>query len=158
MRSISVVAILLASAFPRCGVGAQPARMGRLPLMEPLRSATIRCRTDLPLTAELRRQGMTSILEATDTVTGRSMSLLLSSGGHTKMLMSMMSDSIGARHEIEIVTVFFLPDGRVLRGSRMAMTSGVPARLSEDRRAGLLPADTAGAVALARNIRQRCAP
>jgi len=105
--------------------------------------------------AELRRQGVTSGVLASDTAISRIVSLAMTADGHAKMLMAMMSDSTGARRrEQESVTVFFGADGQVANGSRSAMTSGVPSRLSEDRRAGLLPTDTAQALALATAVRK----
>jgi hypothetical protein len=157
LRSIALVAVLLASTLPCGAAGAQPARIGRLPLLAQPRPAAISCRSDLPLTAELRSQGITSMLEATDTATGRSVSLLLSNGGHVNMLSAMMRDSVGHRLEIESVTVFFSSDGQVRRGVRRAMTGGVPARLGDDRHSDLLPTDTAQAIALARVLQKRCA-
>jgi len=54
---------------------------------------------------------------------------------------------------METVTVFFDAAGRVVMGSRTAATTGVPARLSEDRRGGLLPSDTAHVLALVTAVR-----
>jgi hypothetical protein len=54
------------------------------------------------------------------------------------------------------VNVFFGTDGAIVRGRRSAFTTGTPARLSDDRQLGLLPADTLAARRLAAALRQRC--
>lgn len=132
----------------------QAARIGRLPVLAPLRATGTPCGTALPITAELQRDGIESGVLVRDTLLARTVSLALTADGHAKVLLAMMSDSTGAqRRELETVTVVLGPDGRVLTGSRSAMTSGTPSRASEDRRGGLLPADTAQAIALAAAIR-----
>jgi hypothetical protein len=60
------------------------------------------------------------------------------------------------RRESESITIFF-GNGRPSSGERLALTSGTPSRLSEDRRSPLFPGDTAPAANLARSVLQRCA-
>ena len=147
------VGLLIAVAVATISASAQDARMGRLPLLAPMRTAMATCRP-LPIDGGLRRQGVASGVMATDSALSRTVSLALSPAGHAKMLIAMMSDSTGLRRrEMETVTVFFDAAGRVVMGSRTAATTGVPARLSEDRRGGLLPSDTAQVLALATAVR-----
>ena len=155
MRVRTAVTLFVVNMVLASGAQAQAARVGRLPVLAPMNAAAMRCRS-LPMNAELRRSGMTSGVMATDTAASRIVSLAMTSDGRPKMLMAMMSDSTGPRRrELETVTVMFDANGRVVTGSRSAGTTGVPARLSEDRRAGLLPTDTASARALAAALR-RC--
>jgi hypothetical protein len=108
----------------------------------------------MPVNADLRRQGVASGVMARDSGLSRTASLAMTVGGRAKMLIAMMSDSTGpTRRELETVTVVFDTAGRVVNGWRFASTTGVPARLSEDRRADLLPADTASALALVNALR-----
>ena len=131
---------------------AQAARLGRLPALAPLPIARADCRA-LPISAALRRDGVVSGTMVKDTSIGRVVSLGLNAKGHPRILLVMISDdSGGTRHETETVTVLFDTLGRVTSGSRAAMTVGTPARLSEDRRTGLLPPDTSQAVALVRAV------
>lgn len=153
MRLVAAVVILLGSTVASRGASAQAARVGRLPVLAPLSAASTTCRPT-PLNEDMRRQGVTSAVLASDSANSRSVSLVMTSDARPKVLFAMMSDSTGERRrEAEIVWVHFDADGRVASGSRSAMTEGVPARLSEDRRAGLLPADTAQAIALANALR-----
>lgn len=65
---------------------------------------------------------------ASDSIRSRTVSLDLTSDGHAKMRIALMSDSTGARRrEIETVTVCFDAAGRVVMGKRTATTTGVPA-------------------------------
>ena len=92
-----------------------------------------------------------------DSSSGRLITLGTAPSGQPRILMVLVGDSTGPRRrEAESVSVFFTPDGRVERGSRMAFTSGIPARSSEARNSGLLPADSARAVSLARAVGDRC--
>lgn len=99
---------------------------------------------------------MVSATMVRDSAGGRMLTLGLSAQGDPRHLLVMISDDTGGtRHETEMVSVRFDSSGRVMLGSRSAMTVGTPARLSEDRRSGLLPSDTAQAIALMRDIK-RC--
>lgn len=131
---------------------AQVARIGRLPVLAPMRAATTSCRA-LPVNRALRDQGITGGVMARDSVARRLVSVGTTANGRVKTLSAMMSDSTGPhRSEMESVFILFDAEGRVQSGSHSAMTGGTPARLSEDRRGGLLPSDTAEAVALARAL------
>jgi hypothetical protein len=153
MLTGTTVALLIAVAVATASASAQDARIGRLPLLAPMRTAMATCRP-LPIDEGLRRQGVASGVMATDSALSRTVSLSLSPAGHAKMLIAMMSDSTGLRRrEMETVTVFFDAAGRVVMGSRTAATTGVPARMSEDRRGGLLPSDTVQVLALATAVR-----
>jgi hypothetical protein len=153
MHIRKTLCLLIAVATAVTSVSAQDARIGRLPVLAPLRTAMATCRP-LPVDEGLRRQGVASGVMASDSALSRNVSLALTSDGHAKMLIAMMSDSTGVRRrEMEKVTVLFDAAGRVVFGSRTAATTGVPARLSEDRLGGLLPSDTAQALALANALR-----
>lgn len=149
----TTVGLLIAVTLATTSARAQDARIGRLPLLAPLTTTMAKCRP-LPIDEGLRRRGVASGVMASDSVLSRTVSLALTSDGHAKMLIALMSDSTGERRrEMETVTVFFDAAGRVVMGSRTAASTGVPARLSEDRRGGLLPSDTAQAIALATAVR-----
>jgi hypothetical protein len=76
--------------------------------------------------------------------------------GGSVILMAMMGTDQGRRGESESVNVFFGTDGAIIRGGRRAFTTGTPARLSDDRQLGLLPADTLAVRHLDGALRQRC--
>ncbi|MBM3908840.1 MAG: hypothetical protein FJ363_12305 [Gemmatimonadetes bacterium] len=138
--------LLLLAANP---LQAQAARIGRLPVLAPMRAATTVCRA-LSVNAELRKRGITGGVMAQDSGARRLVSIGTTSSGRVRTLHALMSDSTGPkRSEMESVSVRFDAEGRVQAGTHSAMTGGTPARLSEDRRGGLLPSDTAQAVALA---------
>lgn len=124
-------------------------------MLAPLRVEMAACQP-MPTNAALRRSGVVSGTMVRDTAGGRMMTLSLGVRGDPRHLLVLISDDTGGtRHEIETVSVGFDSAGRVVLGSRSAGTVGTPARLSEDRRSGLLPADTAQALALVRAI-QTC--
>jgi hypothetical protein len=153
MRPGPVLILLLASVLKGDAAVAQAARIGRLPVLAPLRAATTRCRA-LPIDAALRRDGVASGVMATDSANSRLVTLTLAPDGRAKLLIAMMSDSTGPRRrESETVTVMFGRDGRVSGGKRTAAPIGTPAQRSEDRDGGLLPADTALAEALVGSVR-----
>ena len=155
MRTRFVAPVFLFSLAAIEAVYAQPARLGRLPALAALRPNTADCRPT-PVNVALRRNGVASATMVRDTAGKRMITLGLSARGEPLHLLVMISDDTGGtRHETEMINVSFDTTGRVIRGSRAAMTVGVPARLSEDRRSGLLPADTAQAKELVRAI-QRC--
>ena len=91
-----------------------------------------------------------------DSSAGREITLAIASSRQSRSLTVTMGDSTRSRRESETLFVFFRTNGRVESGRRTASTSGIQARASEARDSHLLPADTAGAVALARAVRTRC--
>jgi hypothetical protein len=147
------IALTLAPAM----VVAQPARIGRLVVLELPRAGVGKCRFESP-DAALRRSGIATML--TFQVEDSTGSQLVSLGANTKgapiMLMAMRGMSEGRRREMETVDAFFAVDGSILRGSRSALTGGTPARRSEDRRAALLPGDTVAIRRLITALRRRC--
>ena len=152
MRPSSLPLLLALSLSAINVLPAQVARIGRLPVLAPMRAATTSCRS-LPVNRELRDRGITGGVMARDSVARRLASIGTTANGRVKTLSAMMSDSTGPhRSEMESVFIVFDAEGRVQSGSHSAMTGGTPARLSEDRRGGLLPSDTAQAVALAKAL------
>lgn len=149
---LALVSAILVGALP---AAAQLARIGRLPLLVPLRSGRFGCKTIQP-SAQLQKRGVARTLTVLDTAARRSITLGVTEAKQPHMLMAMVRDETGQRTESETVSVFFTPDGRVKSGTRLALTGGTPAVRSEDRRAGLLPADTAAAVALAKAMMKAC--
>jgi hypothetical protein len=149
-------AVVLAVCIGLPAHASQPARIGRLDVLAPLPASRIGCRFDMPVSAELRRRGIEKVVSVRDSSTGREIILAITSSGQSRNLTVMMGDSRGSRRESETLFVFFRTNGRVESGHRSATTSGMPARSSEARDSGLLPADTARAVSLARAVRQRC--
>lgn len=61
-----------------------------------------------------------------------------------------------SKSEGESLHASFIESGHVGRGERSYTTMGMPARMSEDRHRGLLPADTAKVERLARAVLKRC--
>ena len=153
MRVLTFALAMIGSVTVSGTANTQPAIIGRQPALAPLRVASSECKA-MPVTAALRKDGVVSGTFVRDATGGRMVSLGMTAAGHPRILLVMISnDSGGPRHETEMVTVGFDTSGLVVSGSRVAMTVGVPARLNEDRRAGLLPSDTAQATALMRAVR-----
>lgn len=123
---------------------AQPARVGRLPLLEAFPSYA-RC------TAVNDR-----IFNVRDTVRHRMTSVAVDGERRLFMFTSMMSTQEARRTEGESVTAWFSEDGVVKRGSRLAFTTGTPARTKDDVRTGLLPGDTAAVAKLVASLRKLC--
>jgi hypothetical protein len=84
------------------------------------------------------------------------MSVGLTLSGKVKVVSSDMHTVTDRRSEGEMVMVFFDNDGNIVRGNRTATTSGMPSRSSEDRRSGLLPADTAQIRPFVMALRKAC--
>jgi hypothetical protein len=133
---------------------AQAARVGRLALLAPP-AAGATCST-IPASAALQHSGMARILNVDEPARPRLLSLGVTAAGKARFLTVMMSTRDGRRGEGESVTVFFGDNGAIVRGDRSAYTTGTPARRSEDRRLGLLPADSARAQAMARALLRIC--
>jgi hypothetical protein len=92
-----------------------------------------------------------------DSSSHRLQSIGVDKNGAPIMLTALMGTRHARRGESETVTVFFGGNGAVIRGERMAFTTGTPARLSDDQKGlALFPTDTAAAIALARALRLRC--
>jgi hypothetical protein len=155
-QGVLLFAVGLATVAPTSG-DAQPAGVGRLPVLELPAPGVGTCRND-PLTAALQRQGVTRLVsfQSADSNSHRLISLAMNAKGGPIMLMAMMGTEQGRRGETESVNVFFGTDGAITRGRRSAFTSGTPARLSDDRQLGLLAADTLAVRRLAAALRQRC--
>lgn len=152
MRLSAVLALIVISAVGR-SVPAQAVKVGDQPALAPV-AANTACKESAPNDA-LRRTGIASGLMVQDA--DRMISLWLSANGKPMNLHAMIGKAAGPRRrESESVAVAFDANGKVVRGDRTAFSSGVPAKLSDDRRAGLLPTDTAAAIALVRSILARC--
>jgi hypothetical protein len=134
---------------------AQAARVGRLPLLAPLSSGAGRCESHAA-SAEMQRSSMARVLDVKDTIAHRLLGLVVDSTNRWVMFQALMHARDRRRSEGESVTAFFTSRGTVAHGSRLAFTTGVPARTSDDRRAGLLPADTAQVKVLAAEIVELC--
>ena len=148
-----VVVVAVVASLPLRGA-AQPARVGRLPVLgTPARGAV--CET-MPITAELRSSGVARLFKVEEPGRARLLTVGVTAAGKTSMVMAMMSTRQGRRREGESVTVFFGSDGRVRSGNRTAYTTGIPARSSDDKQLGLLPADSAQAKSLARALLRLC--
>jgi hypothetical protein len=135
----------------------QPARVGRLPVLELPPPGVGNCRTD-PVSATLQRDGVARLVSfrSSDSSSHRLMSLAMDAKGRSIMLMSMMGTHQGRRGESESVQVFFGPDGAIRRGRRAAFTTGTPAQRSDDRQLSLLPTDSMAIRRLDAALRQRC--
>jgi hypothetical protein len=155
-RVVLLIAVALAVVAPARGV-AQAAFAGRLPLLELPSAGVGSCRND-PITPDLRREGLARLVSfrAGDSTIHRLVSLGLDARGGIVMLMAMMGTERGRRGESETVNAFFCRDGAIVRGTRRAFTTGVPARRDDDRELGLLPADTLAVQRLAAALRRRC--
>ena len=155
-HAVIFLAVALATGAPTSGV-AQAARVGRLPVLELPAPGVGTCRKD-PVTAALQREGVTRLVsfQSSDSSSHRLVSLGMNATGGAVMLMAMMGTEQGRRGESESVNVFFGSDGEIARGRRTALTTGTPARLSDDRQLGLLAADTLAVRRLAAALRQRC--
>ena len=151
LATLAVVATLAGPS------AAQPAHIGRLPLLATLSSNVHAC-TSVVTTGELRSQHITRIFDVTEVPTDRHLSLGVDDGGNAQLFSVMMGTNHARRRESESVFVFLGPNGSIVRGWRTAMTSGVPARLADDRRSGLLPADTSQINALIHALRRVCHP
>jgi hypothetical protein len=153
MLRLAVALVLVA---PARG-DAQAARVGRLPVLEVPSAHVGTCRND-PITPDLRREGLARLVsfQAGDSMNHRLVSLGLDAKGGAVMLMAMMGTERGRRGESETVNAFFGHDGAIIRGSRSAFTTGVPASRADDRELGLLPADTLAVQRLVAALRQRC--
>ena len=81
----TTVGLLITIAAATTSASAQAARMGRLPVLAPMRTAVVTCRP-LPVDEGLRRQGVASLVTASDSALSRTVSLALTSDGHPKML------------------------------------------------------------------------
>jgi hypothetical protein len=155
-HGVILLMVALATVEPTPG-DAQAARVGRLPVLELPPPGVGTCRNS-PVTAALQHEGITRLVsfQSSDSSSHRLVSLGMDAHGASVMLMAMMGTEQGRRGESESVNVFFGTDGAIVRGRRSAFTTGTPARLSDDRQLGLLPADTLAARRLAAALRQRC--
>ena len=155
-HSVVLLAIVIATGVPTSG-RAQAARVGRLPVLELPPPGVGSCRND-PVTAALRQGGIARLIsfQSSDSGRHRLVSLGMNANGGSVMLMAMMGTDQGRRGETESVNVFFGTDGAITRGRRSAFTTGTPARRSDDRQLGLLPADTLAVRRLDAALRQRC--
>jgi hypothetical protein len=135
--------------------GAQPARVGRLPILT-LPTQDARHCAALPVTRDLDREGIVHLVTLNDSATHHFVSLAIDRSGEPKLLDAMMTTTEARRHESEAVTVGFDVYGKVMTGRRMAMTGGTPASTSEDRRVALFPGDTTQIVSLVKAVRRLC--
>lgn len=148
-------AYLLASlALPSPSM-AQAARIGRLePLSVPANGFVSCTATQAP--SQLQAVGIARMLKWQDSSTDRLVSLSVDVGGKPKALTAVMTTRADRRDESESVTAFFGPDGNVVRGGHNAYATGTPARVSDDRRGGLLSTDTSKIQAIVRALSQQC--
>lgn len=153
MRFLHILAVLAAAP-----IAAATAQIGRLPVLAALPATGGGCQPSPPVNDELRRAGITRIVGFNSESPSRLVSVGVDAARRPLTLLVLTSVPAGGRRRVgEGVTVFFTPSGAALRGSRTYTTSGTPSSLSEDRRSGLLPGDTAAAFALAQAVVQRCA-
>ncbi len=156
LRIVAITLSLSTSALS--GLGAQAARVGRLPVLAKPPASGGTCRRD-STNAQLRGAGVVRLIGFTmeDSSSHRLQSIGVDRYGAPVMLMATMGTRQARRGESETVTVFFGVNGGVIRGERMAFTTGVPTHLSDDRAGvALFAADTAAAVSLAKALLLRC--
>ena len=153
---VLLLAIALASTAPTA-LGAQAARVGRLPLLELPSPGVGTCRIG-PASPTSRRLGVARTIQfsTTETEPHHLVSLSVDAQGAPVLLMALMGTKVGRRGESESITVSFISGDRVTQGKRSAFTTGTPSRMSDDRRLGLLPTDTADAQRMVKALRQRC--
>jgi hypothetical protein len=134
-----------------------PPETGRLPLLADLPARGGRCRA-AAASGALLRSGHSQVMSWTGGSPERLVGITVDSAGRPRSLNVMMSVPAGGRtrREGESISAFLDARGRVERGDRRFYTLGTPARLSEDRRGGLLPGDSARALVLARAVAARC--
>lgn len=149
-----LVGIPLAGAIALCASSAaagQAARIGRLPLLEPL-TARAHCKVaPVPSGAA----GVTRILTVNDSAE-RYITIGLTAKNKPRHFSSMMSTSESRRTEVESVRALIDADGSIMNGTRSAYTGGTPSRRDEDRRAGFSAADTTAVTSLIRAVRALC--
>jgi len=133
-----------------------PPEIGRLPVLDALPSGGA-CKI-APGNQALLRQGIARVVMFTDTATNRMVSVGVDAERRPRTLSAFASKRQAKRGETETVFATLDARGQVVRGNRSYFTTGVPARLSDDRKAGLLPADSARAFRLARALLRRCDP
>ena len=157
MRTALLLLAAILVSIGACRADAQPAHVGRLSLFALPPAGKGSCRTE-PASAALRRDGISRLisLQWADSTGHGLMSLGLNAAGAPRMLVTMSGTRHERRGETESASIFFRSDGKIARGRRSAFTTGTPARLSDDRRLGLLPTDSAAAKRLAAALRQRC--
>lgn len=131
-----------------------PPEIGRFPVLDTLPPGGA-C-TIAPGNQALLRQGIARVVMFTDTATNRMVSVSVDAERRPRTLSAFASKQQGKRGETEAVFVTIDARGHVVRGDRSYFTTGVPARLSDDRKAGLLAADSARAVQLAHAVQRRC--
>jgi hypothetical protein len=155
-RDVVLLSVVFAALGPPAS-GAQAARVGRLPVLELPRPGIGNCRND-PVSPALQQGGIARLItfQSSDSSGHRLISLGTDAKRRSVMLMAMMGTKEGRRGETESVNVFFGNDGAITRGTRSASTTGTPARLSDDRQLGLLPADTLAVRRLEAALRRRC--
>ena len=152
---VAGLTVIFATIEPALGQG-QAARVGWLPVLT-APPASVPCRND-PVNAALRHAGIVRLvtLQSADSGGYRLISLGLNAKEVPVTLMASMGTEHARRGESESVNVFLDSDGSIVHGRRSAYTTGTPARLSEDRQLGLLPADTLAVRRLIAVLRQRC--
>lgn len=133
-----------------------PPEIGRFPVLDALPPSGA-CKVS-PGNQALLRQGIARVVMFTDTATHRMVSVGVDAERRPRTVSAFSSKRQGKRGETETVFVTIDVRGRIVRGDRSYFTTGVPARLSDDRKAGLLPADSARALRLARALLRRCDP
>jgi hypothetical protein len=136
-------------------LGAQAAQIGRLPLFAELASGKALCKA-MPVASALRNAGIVQLWMLNDSAGGRMLSLGLDAYKRPVTLIVIASTKEGARSEAEMANVIFSATGKVDHGTRSAYTGGTPATRADDRRGGLLKADSAQALVLARAVGRRC--
>jgi hypothetical protein len=105
----------------------------------------------------MKRLGVSQMMTLTVGKPSRSVIVSVDERRQPKYMMVMMGRPIPpTKSENESLTAFFSASGEIVRGSRLYFTAGTPARMSEDRHGGLLPADTGKIVSLAKAVIARC--
>jgi hypothetical protein len=145
-----VISFLFASVAMR----AQP-QIGAMPLLESLPPGG-KCER-FSRNAEMERLGEARMVQFSAGSPRRTIMVGVDSLERPKHLTVMAGRPLSpSKSENETLIAMFSGAGRVVSGNRMYGTLGTPARTSEDRRGGLLVADTARLLPLAKAVMTRC--
>lgn len=148
-----LLAFVFLAALAAPSAVAQPARIGRLSLLDSL-STRYSCK-DVPPPSALLEAGVRRLVFVTDSAGRRLLTLGVDQQRRPVYFDASMGTQAGRRGESERIAVHF-ERGRISQGQRTAITTGTPARLSDDRTGPLFAQDTARVMTLSQQILRRC--
>ena len=152
-HAVSILVVALAVSAP-VSAQTQPARVGRLPILELPAAGAGSCQTQGA--GAFRMVGIARMIIYQTKDSSHVISLGVNAKGVPIVLMAAMGTDSARRGESESVQVSFDSTGAIANGRRRAFTSGTPAHLGDDKQVDLLPGDTAAIKRLTTAIRQRC--